>query len=320
MRKPVIGITMGDPAGIGPEIVAKALRNPQIRSLCHPVVFGTSRFLPPAGHYESIQHASEAKFEKRKTYVVEVKASGRIRIGKGSASSGKAALAYVDKAVKCALCREVDAIVTAPVSKAAIRAAGARDFIGHTEFLAEMTGAASFAMMFYSKRLKVTLATTHLPLRLVAACITITKSLDVITLSSDVMKKLGSRRPHIGVAGLNPHAGEQNAFGAEDSEIIAPAVRLARRRGIHAEGPVPADTLFRAAHNGDYDLVVAMYHDQGLAPFKMVAFDEGVNVTLGLPIIRTSVDHGTAFDIAGKGIASEKSLIEAIKLAVRIAT
>lgn len=319
MRKPVIGITMGDPAGIGPEILAKALRNPQIQSICHPVVFGTSRFLLPAGHYETIQHVSEAKFEKRKTYVVEVKASNRIRVGKGSAFSGKAALAYVDKAVRCTLCGEVDAIVTAPVSKAAIRAAGARDFIGHTEYLAEMTGAASFAMMFYSKQLKVTLVTTHLPLKLAAASITITKILNAITLSNDAMKKLSCRKPRIGVAGLNPHAGEQKAFGAEDSEIIVPAVRLARRRGIHAEGPVPADTLFHAAYNGDFDLVVAMYHDQGLAPFKMIAFDEGVNVTLGLPIIRTSVDHGTAFDIAGKGIASEKSLLEAIRLAVQIA-
>jgi 4-hydroxythreonine-4-phosphate dehydrogenase len=307
MPKPVVGITMGDPAGIGPEIIVKALRHRRVRSMCRPVVFGSARF--PA-NATSLKSAFD---------IVEVETPGRVRVGKKSAASGRAAIAYLDRAVQCALRGDIDALVTAPLSKSAVRSAGARSFTGHTEYVAQKTKARSFAMMFWSKRLKVVLVTTHLPLRRVASSINTEKVLTAIRLSNDALKRLGCARPRIGVAGLNPHAGEDEAFGDEDARIIAPAVRKARRRGIDAEGPVSADTLFRAAYNRDYDLVVAMYHDQALAPFKMVAFDEGVNVTLGLPFVRTSVDHGTAFDIAGKGIASERSLVEAITLAVRLA-
>ncbi len=298
---------MGDPAGIGPEIVAEALRNRRVRSMCRPVVFGSARFLADA---PSLRDACD---------IVEVETPGRVRVGRKSAASGRAALACLDRAIQAALRGEIDALVTAPVSKSAVRSAGASGFIGHTEYLARKTRARSFAMMFWSKRLKVVLVTTHLPLKRVASSINIEKVLAAIRLSNDALKRLGCARPRIGVAGLNPHAGEDEAFGDEDARIVAPAVRRARRSGIGAEGPIPADTLFRAAYNRRYDLVVAMYHDQALAPFKMVAFDEGVNVTLGLPFVRTSVDHGTAFDIAGKGIASEKSLVEAITLAVRLA-
>jgi 4-hydroxythreonine-4-phosphate dehydrogenase len=328
MPKPVVGITVGDPAGIGPEIVSKALNNRRVQSLCQPVVFGTARFLntptlktdPVRGHDNIIQAPFERSHGGTIVRLFEVEVKGTIESGKRSANSGKAAMAYLDAAIRAAQRHEIDVLVTAPVSKSAIRMAGMHSFVGHTEYLAQVTGARLFAMMFYSKRLRVTLVTTHLPLKDVATSVTSKKILGAITLSNDALKKLGFDRPRIGVAGINPHAGEEKAFGDEDVRIVAPAVRKARERGIDAQGPVPADTLFRAAYKGEYDLVVAMYHDQALAPFKMIAFDEGVNVTLGLPFVRTSVDHGTAFEIAGKGVASEKSLVEAIKLAVRLCT
>ncbi len=326
MPRPVIGITMGDPAGIGPEIILKTLRRPLVQSLCRPVVFGTARFLDDPAvcgrsqpDCEIIEAPAEASFRKGKVCIVEVEASRRIRVGKKSASSGRAALAYLDRAIQCCLRNEIGALVTAPVSKAAIRMAGKHDFIGHTEYLAQAADANSVVMMFYGKRLKVTLVTTHLPLRNVASTINGESILMAIGLSNDVLKRLGISSPRIGVAGLNPHAGEEGAFGDEDGCIIAPAVRRARRRGIQVNGPLPADTLFYAAYKGEYDLIVSMYHDQALAPFKMISFEDGVNMTLGLPFVRTSVDHGTAFDIAGRGIASEKSLIEAITLAAKLA-
>jgi 4-hydroxythreonine-4-phosphate dehydrogenase len=302
MPKPVIGITMGDPAGIGPEIVAKALANKSIQSVCTPVVFGSARYLGAT---------VAAK-------LVEVRTAAKIPVGRKSVEAGEAALSYLIAAVKAALARDIAALVTAPVSKAAIHMAGYADFTGHTEYLANVAQTRSFAMMFHSKRLKVSLVTTHLPLRSVARAITTQRVLDVIRLSNQAMQKLGVAAPRIGVAGLNPHAGEDGAFGDEDSRVIAPAVENARASGIEALGPLPADTLFHAAYNRKFHLVVGMYHDQALAPFKMVAFEKGVNVTLGLPFVRTSVDHGTAFDIAGKGLASETSLVEAIKLAVRL--
>lgn len=248
--------------------------------------------------------------------VVETPAGGGIRIGAESAASGRAAIAYLERAVGAALSGEIDAIVTAPLSKAAIRKGGNRDFTGHTEYLAAAAGSRETAMMFRGKRFSVALVTTHLPLREVVDAITPQKILAVIRLSHDAMMKFGRRKPRIGVAGVNPHAGERGAFGDEDAALVRPAVRMARRKGIDAEGPLPADTLFKKAHDGVYDLVVAMYHDQGLAPFKLISFDEGVNITLGLPFVRTSVDHGAAFDIAGAGKAFATSLVEAIKTAV----
>lgn len=350
MKRPVVGITMGDPAGIGPEIIVKALGVPRIHAICHPVVFGTTRFLegqPRAlsnrAEFEHVRSLKEVPFITRtgglprhKTAqppapalrqdrrasdrytvpVVEAPASGRIRVGAESAASGRAAIAYLERAVGAALSGEIDAIVTAPVSKAAIRKGGNVDFTGHTEYLAAAAGARETAMMFRGKRFSVALVTTHLPLREVVDAITPQKILAVIRLSHDAMMKFGRRKPRIGVAGINPHAGERGAFGGEDAALVRPAVRMARRKGIDVEGPLPADTLFKKAHDGVYDLVVAMYHDQGLAPFKLISFDEGVNITLGLPFVRTSVDHGAAFDIAGAGRASATSLVEAIKTAV----
>jgi 4-hydroxythreonine-4-phosphate dehydrogenase len=316
---------MGDPAGIGPEIVLKTLRRARIHSACRPVVFGTTSLLKRVGPkltaglvFKKIENPADASFDKKTINVVERPVSGKITVGKKNAQAGKAALDYLDKAIEFALNGEIDAIVTAPLSKAAVRLSGAADFIGHTEYLAEKTNTRTYAMMFYSERLKVALVTTHLPLKEVADSITTQKIACVTSLAYEALRKLGISRPRIGIAALNPHAGEDDAFGGEDSKIIAPAVRKTRKKLMNVEGPFPADTLFHAAYNGEYDLVVAMYHDQGLAPFKMIAFDTGVNVTLGLPFARASVDHGTAFDIAGKGMASERSLVEAIKLAGRL--
>ena len=324
-KKPIVGITMGDPAGIGPEIVLKALKQARVHSACNPVVFGTTRFLEKLGPdvssevtFRKIKKPADATFGKSCINVVECPASRRIGLGRKNAESGKASLDYLNKAIDFALAGEVDAIVTAPLSKAAVRLAGEVDFIGHTEHLAEKTKTRTYAMMFYSRRLKVVLVTTHLPLKEVPDSITTQKIMRVTSLANEALKRLGFALPRIGIAALNPHAGEEGAFGDEDNNIVTPAVRHARKQLMNVEGPFPADTLFHAAYHGGFDLVVAMYHDQALAPFKMIAFDTGVNVTLGLPFVRTSVDHGTAFDIAGKGMASEKSLVEAIKLAAKI--
>jgi 4-hydroxythreonine-4-phosphate dehydrogenase len=332
-KKPVVGITMGDPAGIGPEIVCKAIRRADVQSVCRPLVFGTPRFLektektlkkerPDLGPMLKIMKVTappRGSFKQDCLHVVACPGGREIDVGRKSAAAGQASIRYLDKAIEFAQDRKIDALVTAPLNKASVRLAGRDDFVGHTEYLAERAGTRDCAMMFCSERLKVVLVTTHLPLREVADAITVGKITRVTGLANDVLKRLGLRRPRIGVAAMNPHAGEDGAFGDEDETIVSVAVRQARKRLIDAEGPLPADTLFHAAYNGVYDLVVAMYHDQALAPFKMIAFDEGVNITLGLPFIRTSVDHGTAFDIAGKGLASEESLVEAIKLAAGLA-
>lgn len=323
MPKPVVGITLGDPAGIGPEVVSKALLHPGIHSLCRLLVFGAAIRLAPfprnsGFEYVQIRHPRDAAFEQKRIPFVDVKTGGRIFPGRHTAVSGRAALAYLDCAIESTTCGEIDALVTAPVSKAAIQMAGNPAFTGHTEYLAEKTGARSFAMMFYGKRFLVSLVTTHLPLRAVADAVSRKKIADVISLSHAAAEKFGRLHPRIGVAGLNPHAGERGTLGDEDERVVAPAVADARRKKITAEGPIPADVLFRLAYRGEFDVVVAMYHDQALAPFKMISFERGVNITLGLPFVRTSVDHGTAADIAGKGVASEASMVEAIRLAVRL--
>jgi 4-hydroxythreonine-4-phosphate dehydrogenase len=269
--------------------------------------------------FRKIKNTADVSFDKNTIHVVECPASRRIGVGRKSAESGKASLDYLNKAIDFAISGKIEAIATAPLSKAAVRLSGEVDFVGHTEHLAEKTNTRTCAMMFYSRKLKVVLVTTHLPLREVADAISTQKIVRATSLANEALKKLGLSLPRIGIAALNPHAGEEEAFGDEDKRIVAPAVRHGRKLRMNVEGPFPADTLFHAAYSGSYDLVVAMYHDQALAPFKMIAFDTGVNITLGLPFVRTSVDHGTAFDIAGKGMASEKSLVEAIKLAARMA-
>ena len=287
-RLPRIGITTGDPAGIGPEIAAKAAEDAAVRAVCEPVVFA-----PPA--------------------------DASIRVGEVSATAGRAAYETLIRAVSAAKRGEVDAIATAPVNKLAFAKAGL-EWKGHTDLLAHLCGASSVAMMFHSPQLKVVLITVHVPLAEVSAHITPARVDRTIALTVKAMALFGTTRPRLALAGLNPHAGENGVIGTEDDRVLAPAVQRARARGVTIEGPVPGDTVFVRAARGEFDCVIACYHDQGLIPVKLLAFGNAVNVTIGLPIIRTSVDHGTAFDIAGQGIADAGSMIAAVKLAAYLAS
>ena len=287
MRRPRIALTVGDPAGIGPEIVAKAAADAAVRAVCEPVVFAP----PPING---------------------------MRVGEVSAAAGQAAYDTLIRAVDAAKRGEVDAIATAPINKLAFAQAGLH-WKGHTDLLAHLCGVERVAMMFHAPQLKVVLATVHVPLSAVPALITRDNIEGILALTATWLPRFGVKAPRIAVAGLNPHAGESGVLGTEDDEVLAPSVAAARSRGIDAYGPFPADTVFVRASRGEFDCVVACYHDQGLIPVKLLAFGEAVNVTLGLPIIRTSVDHGTAFDIAGKGVADAGSMIAAVKLAALMA-
>jgi 4-hydroxythreonine-4-phosphate dehydrogenase len=287
MTRPRVAITTGDPAGIGPEIAARAASDPRVLGACEPSLYG-----PPDG----------ASFD----------------LGVLSAAAGRAAYESIVRAVDDARTGQVDAIATAPVNKEAFRLAGLR-WAGHTDLLAHLTGAPDVAMMFYSDVLRVVLATVHIPLSEVPRALTLESLERTIALTARELPRFGIARPRIAVAGLNPHAGEHGLFGREEQTVIAPAVARSCERGILVSGPFPADTLFVRAHRGEFDVVVACYHDQGLIPVKLAAFGQAVNVTLGLPIVRTSVDHGTAFDIAGKGVADAGSMIAAVLLAARLA-
>ena len=289
MFRPLIALTAGDPSGIGPEIAVKAARDPRVTAVCRPVIYGP--------------HTPD-----------EI---ARYPVGQISAESGRAAHDAIAAAVRDALAGKVAAIATAPIHKGAFHAAGYR-WPGHTELLAELCGVSSVAMMFWSDPLRVVLATVHLPLSEVPRALTRGRLLEVIRLTAASLPSFGFASPTIAVAGLNPHAGENGLLGSEESNVIAPAVADARRAGINVQGPFPADTLFVRAARGEFDAIVACYHDQGLVPVKLLAFGRSVNVTLGLPIIRTSVDHGTAFDIARTGTADEGSFVEAILLAVTL--
>ncbi|HNV02793.1 MAG TPA: 4-hydroxythreonine-4-phosphate dehydrogenase PdxA [Vicinamibacterales bacterium] len=287
MTRPRVAITLGDPAGIGPEIAAKAASDPRVAAACAPVLVG-----PPA-------------------------APG-VRPGCVSAEAGRAAYEAVVEAVRAAMAGEVDAVATAPISKEAFALAGL-PWRGHTELLAHLTGAPSVAMMFYADALRVVLATIHEPLADVPRLLTQELLERVIRLAARELPRFGFADPKLAVCGLNPHAGEHGVLGVEEQRAIAPAIEACRAGGIAVAGPFPADTLFVAAARGGFDAVIACYHDQGLIPVKLLAFGKAVNVTLGLPIVRTSVDHGTAFDIAGRGVADPGSLVEAVLLAARLA-
>ncbi|MGE5172770.1 MAG: 4-hydroxythreonine-4-phosphate dehydrogenase PdxA [Betaproteobacteria bacterium] len=322
-RKPVIAITMGDPAGIGPEIIAKVIDRVEIFPLCRPVVIGDAGVMKKlieemhlSVTVHSIASITDADPAEGKLDVLDcknVKLMGH-KWGAPDASSGKAVVEYIKKAVELAVKGDAAAIVTAPINKEMMNAAG-HHYAGHTELLAELTNAKQYGMLFVGGGLRVILATIHVALKDVARHITKDTVLKTIRLAHGAMHYFDIEKPRIGVAALNPHAGEGRLFGSEEWDEILPAVIKAREEGIHASDPIPADTLFYKARNNYYDIVVAMYHDQGLAPLKMLAFGNAVNVTVGLPIIRTSVDHGTAYDIAGKGCADPASLLEAIKLA-----
>jgi len=285
--RPRIAITTGDPSGIGPEIAAKAAADPRVRAACEPIVYGPSgdeRFAP----------------------------------GVLSAAAGRAAYDTLVRAVDAAKVGTVDGLATAPLNKEAFRIAGL-PWRGHTDLLAHLTGASHVAMMFHSDELRVVLATIHIPLAEVPRALTQSLMEKTIALTARELPLFDKVQPRIAVAGLNPHAGEHGLFGNEEAEVIAPAVEVCRARGVDVSGPFPADTVFVRARRGEFDVVVACYHDQGLIPVKLVAFGRAVNVTLGLPIVRTSVDHGTAFDIAGKGVADPESMIAATLLAARLA-
>lgn len=339
MNPVVIGITMGDPAGIGPEIIVKALSELKADHSLRPLVIGDRRSLDEAmritGLMLPIQTVVPSEFAHARILPVpgeialfdlENADPREIPPGQLSPLAGKAAYQYIEAAVQLALKHQIDAIVTAPINKAALNSAGYHES-GHTEILARLTGTKSYAMMLVVDDFRIIHVTTHVALRKACDLITKERVYQVIRLAHVTGKQLGIIHPAIGVAGLNPHAGEGGLFGDEELREIIPAIELAQLEGMNVEGPVPPDTVFVKARSGLYDFVVAMYHDQGHIPLKMAGFVcdtggmkiSGVNVTLGLPIIRTSVDHGTAFDQVGKGTANAKSMSDAIQLAVQMA-
>jgi 4-hydroxythreonine-4-phosphate dehydrogenase len=305
---------MGDPSGAGPEVALKALASPEVKGLADFLLIGdgsvVDRLKKDMGlvlrqRFEDMSNVSKKKFA----------------YGRCDAAFGNASMRYIDRALELLNAGASDALVTAPVNKSAIRAAGYRGFEGHTEYLARKSGVKDFAMMFVGPRLKVAPVTRHIALKDVPSKLSVDGIYRTIRLAHKCLQVyFRIRDPKIAVAGLNPHAGDGGAFGDEESRIIAPAVKKASRFGGRITGPLSPDAIFSAALSGKFDCVVAMYHDQALAPFKMLYFDSGVNLTLGLPFVRTSPDHGTAFDIAGKGAANPASMIEAIKLACRLAT
>lgn len=327
MTKPVIGITMGDGAGVGPEIVMKALADPAIYASCRPVVIGDAKRLIQAGgltgsrqRVQVVEGTEEAGLAADTVDVIDLDAlPSDLPFGQVSAEAGHAAFLYLQKAIELASANRIDAICTAPLNKEALHKGGHK-YPGHTEILADLTGSTDVFMMLTAPGLRVIHVTTHVGLIDAVKKITAERVFKVLRAAHETLARAGIAAPRIAVCGINPHAGENGLFGSgEEEEKIVPAVERARGEGIDAVGPLPADTLFFRARRGDFDIVVAMYHDQGHGPIKVLGLEAGVNISIGLPIIRTSVDHGTAFDIAGKGIADELSLKEAIRSAVELA-
>ena len=330
--KPILAITMGDPAGIGPEIIVKALQLPTVWRVCRPLVIGSRTILEQTvqrlhtalplmlvdGHDSS---TTKQVFRRGRLPLSDPfsKPVRSVRLGRASAQAGDMAVTCIQAAVRLAQARCVAAIVTAPINKQAMHLAGHR-YPGHTEMLADLTKAKESGMMITGGPLKIIFTTTHLALRDVPKVLTVKKIEKAIRLAHFSLRQLfGVRKPRIAVAGLNPHAGENGLFGDEEKRLILPAIKRAKAQGMACSGPHPADTLFAKALTGAFDGIVALYHDQGLIPLKTVAFGHCVNITVGLPILRTSVDHGTAFDIAGKGKADPTSLVDAIVMAAKLA-
>ncbi len=339
MKKPIIGITMGDPASIGPEISVKALTDPKVLDLCDPLIIGDAAVMedavkvvcPGRVQIRAVKSVGEAVFEPGviNVYDMGLVDMDKLEYGKVSAMCGEAAFRYVEKVIQLAMDGEIDATVTNALNKAAINLAG-HHFAGHTEIYAHFTGTKNYTMMLAHENLRVVHVSTHVSLR--EACDRVKKErvLTCIRIADDACRRLGIESPRVAVAGLNPHSGEGGLFGREEIDEISPAIDQARALGINADGPVPPDTVFSKARGGWYDIVVAMYHDQGHIPLKVTGFvyDQasgrwsnvaGVNVTLGLPIIRASVDHGTAFGHAHQGLANPISLINAIEYAAKFA-
>ena len=344
--KPVLGLTMGDPAGIGPEICLRALREPSVLAECVPVLFGD------VGVMKRVQKSFSSSFSSSKLSESRTRTNNEDEIdrvvslhdweklgavaeplivdcatidaasiepGKVSAACGKAAYLYIEHAIHAAMSGKISGVVTAPIHKEALRLSGV-NHPGHTEIFTALTGAKRSCMMLYSDVLTVSMATTHIGYHEVPSKLSVERVLNVIELTAEAMTWLRRRAPRIGVCGLNPHAGEHGLFGRHEEEnFVLPAVAKARSRGIDAHGPLVPDAAFTTAQRKKFDAIVTLYHDQGHIPFKMLAFDTGVNISLGLPIIRTSVDHGTAFDIAWQGVADPRSLYSAIQVATELA-
>ena len=312
MKRPLrIGITLGDINGIGPEIALKAIAQNRWPAGIEFICYGPAEIFG--------QQAARFKIPPPTCHDAEPNPKLKWQPGKISANAGRAAAAAIRTAVADAIAGDIDAIVTAPISKEGFHKAGV-NYPGHTEMLAQLCGTERFAMMLFGGPLRVVLATRHIPISEVPRLLTAAALREQIELTAESLPWLGASRARVAVCGLNPHAGEGGDIGCEEIETIAPVIRALKRKGLRVSGPHPGDTVFHSAARGDYDAVVAMYHDQGLAPLKLIAFDSGVNVTLGLPIVRTSPDHGTAYDIAGKNKANPSSMTEAVRWAIKLAT
>ena len=321
-----MGITMGDPSGIGPEVIIKSFENPDVRSK-RIIVIGDYNIMKAmynllnirSFNLHRISNVNESQFDERLLNILDLRLIDmkKFKPGEVRNDSGNAAFMAIKKAVELVMNKEIDAIVTAPVNKEALHLAGHK-YPGHTEILAGLTNTKDYAMLLYDKRLRVIHVSTHISLLEAITGLKRERIEKVIELAHEVMRKLNVEVPEIAVAGINPHSGENGLFGSEEINEIIPAIRNMKKKGIRVEGPVPPDIVFLQALKGKYDIVVAMYHDQGHIPLKLLGFTSGVNVTVGLPFVRTSVDHGTAFEIAWLGEADEKSMVEAIKLAIRL--
>lgn len=336
--KPILAITMGDPAGIGPEIVVRSLSRKETYGKCRPIVTGDAGVMKEAVRLlgldlevNAVDKVEDAKFQYGVIDVLDLKCVdlSSFRFGEVQSQCGNAAFLSIRKAIDLALANEVDGTVTAPLNKEALNLAG-HHYDGHTEIYATFTGTKKYAMMLADENIRVIHVSTHVPLRKACDLVKKERVIEVAELIYDACRQLGIENPLIGIAGLNPHSSENGMFGFEEKEEIIPAIEQLRARGFNVDGPVPPDSIFAKAKCGKYDACVAMYHDQGHIPLKMCAFNwnketgkmeaaSGVNITLGLPIIRVSVDHGTAFDVAGKGIASDDAMVMSIDYATRMA-
>ncbi|MEW6213604.1 MAG: 4-hydroxythreonine-4-phosphate dehydrogenase PdxA [Nitrospirota bacterium] len=319
-----LAITMGDPGGVGPEIIVKVFYCTEIREFCTPIVIGDRTVMEEALRLTKLPLKLKIIKTPEESYpsigsieLIDISVIKEFMKGRPAEIGGRACVSYIKRAVEIAMNKQVDGIVTAPISKEALKMAGFT-WPGHTEMLADLTNTKDYAMMLTGGPLRVILVTIHTALKSVPDLITKDRVLKTIRLAKKACDMFDIKNPRIAVAGLNPHAGEAGIFGDEEIKEIIPAVEEAMKEGIPVSGPYPPDTVFHKAFKGEFDIIVCMYHDQGLIPLKMIAFDEGVNVTIGLPFIRTSPDHGTAYDIAWKGIANPSSMIEAIKVAAKL--
>jgi len=323
-KRPVILITMGDPSGIGPEIIIKAFKKHDIHQICSPLVIGDFQVMQETSKLMNL----DAKILKTDIGSKSIPDRDTIPVfspspdfkdftfGKPSKNTGKAVFSYIKKAIELCMEKKANAIATAPINKLTFKESDIH-FNGHTEILAHFSNTKNYAMMMYGREISTVLVTIHIPLKKVPGELSVEKIYKTIELTNSSLKeRFGIQKPALGICGLNPHSGESGLFGDEEEKLISPAIEKAREKGINITGPVPPDTAFVHARNKIFDCVISLYHDQGLIPFKLIHFKDGVNTTLGLPFPRTSVDHGTAYDIAGKNMADEESLVEAIKLAV----